>query len=224
MRDGANDGTRTRDVQNHNLALYRLSYVRRVNAQYSTKAARSPAIEFWMLAAGCAPAYPVRLGGGMGGGENQKQRDGAQNDEGERMARPTVRLGTRGWYHGGRWLAHRERCGIADEVPLPPFHEARPVSAGVDRVLGRLGLQSANLQAILIDEWPALVGEDVARHTRPGAIRGRELTVFVRGAVWFAELKRIGVTTMQGRIARRVGDDRINRVVLRPDPQGGTPA
>ena len=26
--DGANNGTRTRDIQDHNLALYQLSYVR----------------------------------------------------------------------------------------------------------------------------------------------------------------------------------------------------
>ncbi|GBQ57516.1 hypothetical protein AA0243_1511 [Novacetimonas hansenii NRIC 0243] len=27
--DGANDGARTRDIQDHNLALYQLSYIRR---------------------------------------------------------------------------------------------------------------------------------------------------------------------------------------------------
>src|SRR6185436_3597046 len=31
LKSGANDGGRTRDIQDHNLALYRLSYVRRGN-------------------------------------------------------------------------------------------------------------------------------------------------------------------------------------------------
>jgi hypothetical protein len=29
MQDGASNGTRTRDIQDHNLALYQLSYARR---------------------------------------------------------------------------------------------------------------------------------------------------------------------------------------------------
>jgi predicted nucleic acid-binding Zn ribbon protein len=68
------------------------------------------------------------------------------------------------------------------------------------------------------------VGVDVARHTRPGTVRNKELTVFVRGAIWYAQLKRVGTAVLQEKIVRRLGAQSVNRVILRPDPEGGTPA
>lgn len=90
-------------------------------------------------------------------------------------------------------------------------------------MLGRFGLESAAVQAVLLEEWPALLGEDIARHTRPGALRNGELTVFVRGSVWYAELRRHAVPLIQQKLVARLGRECIRRVVLRPDPEGGLP-
>jgi hypothetical protein len=144
--------------------------------------------------------------------------------DGDWMARPGARPGTRGWFHRGRWLVERERFGLDAEAPDPPFHDAEELRDGLRTVLGRMGLQSANIQSILLSEWVQLVGVDVARHTRPGTVRNRELTVFVRGALWYSQLKRVGTAALQDRIVQRLGAESVNRVTLRPDPEGGTPS
>lgn len=143
--------------------------------------------------------------------------------EGGLVTQPKTRPGTRGWFRRGPWLVERERFGLAAEAPDPPFHDADDIRGGLRSVLGRLGLHSASIQAILLEEWPQLVGADVARHTRPGSVRDGELTVYVRGALWYSQLKRVGASALQDKIIQRVGQQSVRRVVLRPDPEGGTP-
>ncbi len=140
---------------------------------------------------------------------------------GNAWARPGQRPGSRNWFRRGRWQVERERCGLDAVVPDPPFQEAEPVRKGLHRALGRLGLESAAVQAVLLAEWSALLGEDIAGHTRPGALRNGELTVFVRGALWYAELHRHALPLLQEKLAARFAPGSIRRVVLRPDPEGG---
>lgn len=144
--------------------------------------------------------------------------EGAARDP---WSRPDIRPGSKGWFRAGRWELERERFGLDAERPTVPFRESRTLEGSVRHVLGRWGLSSDSLQATLQAEWPALVGVDVARRTRPGPVRDRELTVFVRGSVWYAELKRHGLRMIQDKVVARLGASHVNRVVLRPDPEGG---
>ncbi len=95
-----------------------------------------------------------------------------------------------------------------------------PVGDAVGAVLASMGLESAHLQGRLLEHWPRLVGEDLARHTRPGAIRNRELTVFARGSAWYAQLRLHGLPELQRRIVDFLGAERVARVVVQPDPEG----
>ncbi len=119
-------------------------------------------------------------------------------------------------------MVERERFGLEVEAPDPPFREPNALREGLRLVLGRYGRASAAVQETLLKEWPQLVGEEVARRTRPGMVRDRELTVFVRGSVWYSELKRNGARTIQDRIVARLGSRCVDRVALRPDPEGRT--
>ncbi len=136
------------------------------------------------------------------------------------LANPGMRPGERGWFKRGRWEVERQRFGLDSRTPEVPFRESESLQNRLRAVMKRLGLQSADLQAVLLDKWEELVGAELAGRTRPGNIRNRELTIFVRGAIWYAQLKRLGVTTIQNRIVELVGSDNINRVTLRPDPEG----
>ncbi len=137
------------------------------------------------------------------------------------IARPGCRPGVRGWFNRGRWQIERERCGLSASEPLPPDRDAAQVGGTVNRVLAAMGLESAHLQGRLVEEWPALVGEELARHTRPGAVRHGELTVFVRGAIWYAQLRVHGLFELQRKVVAWAGDGSVRKVVVRPDPEGG---
>jgi predicted nucleic acid-binding Zn ribbon protein len=67
-------------------------------------------------------------------------------------------------------------------------------------------------------EWPVMVGEDVAKHTRIGGITDKNLTVYVDNTVWLSELSRYGRDKMLGNIQKRFGTDRIKSVKLLLDP------
>ena len=61
---------------------------------------------------------------------------------------------------------------------------ARPVAAILDEALRAIGLADARHLDQVLGLWPALVGVDVARRTRPMAYRGGVLTVEVASASW----------------------------------------
>jgi len=136
------------------------------------------------------------------------------------LVEPGKRPGTSGWFKRGRWEVERQRFGIDWHSPEKPFVEPASLQKSLRGVMKRLGLQSADLQSLLLEKWEQLVGPELAQRTRPGHIRQSELTIFVRGAIWYAQLKRLGVGTIQSRIVELVGADNIKRVVLQPDPEG----
>ena len=117
----------------------------------------------------------------------------------------------------GRWMVERERYGLANDRPDVPFVEAKSVEVGLKNVFDKLGIEQVDVQTALREEWGQLVGEDNAARTRPGGIENKILTIFVKGSVWYAQLKRIGVTEIQKRIVARFGKTVIQGVVLKPE-------
>lgn len=119
---------------------------------------------------------------------------------------------------GGRWQVQRERCAIPDEAPPPASREAEPVEASLMRVVGALGIKEESLGDELVERWGQLVSGPVAQHTRPGRLEGARLVVYVDSSVWLAELARFGKRQLLRRIQEVWGVDRIQDLVLRPDP------
>ena len=89
----------------------------------------------------------------------------------------------------GRWLLQRQRLQIADAAPPLPGGPS-PIGGTVRAVLRQIGLQSDLWKQSLCAEWPAIVGETLARRTRPGRIEGGALTVYVRHSIFLQELSR----------------------------------
>jgi hypothetical protein len=89
----------------------------------------------------------------------------------------------------GRWLLQRQRLHIGDPEPPVPGGPA-PIGAVVQSVMKKAGLDSALWREKLQSCWPGIVGETLARRTRPGAVEGAALVVYVQHSIFLHELSR----------------------------------
>lgn len=118
-------------------------------------------------------------------------------------------------------MVERERCRIPQGTP-PPIRNGAQVDMdeGVESVLRALHLEGANWATELAQAWPELVGQQVAKHTRPGHMRDRELVVYVDSSVWLHELSRYGLKRMTTNIQQHIGADKVRTIRLQLDPEG----
>ncbi len=118
----------------------------------------------------------------------------------------------------GRWQVQRERFHLDESARVyPPFTDGRLADA-VPNLVRKLGLADTYWEHTLEREWPSLVGEQVARHTRPGRMNRGILYVYVSSAPWLAELSRLGQKQILENVQKRFGESRIKSVRLEPDP------
>ncbi|HJR76237.1 MAG TPA: DUF721 domain-containing protein [Nitrospiraceae bacterium] len=78
----------------------------------------------------------------------------------------------------------------------------------------RLGLESKLLESRLRREWPDIVGEQIAAHTRPDEIRFKKLVIHVRHSVWLHQLTFLKPTLLQ-KINGAAGAPLVTELVLR---------
>ena len=93
------------------------------------------------------------------------------------------------------------------------------IDGNVGRELRRLGAPAG--MAVLVEAWPALVGETIARNAWPGRIsRDRTLHVNVSSSTWAFELGQLAPTILE-RLAAALGEDcpRALRFVPGPLPE-----
>jgi predicted nucleic acid-binding Zn ribbon protein len=105
-------------------------------------------------------------------------------------------------------------------VPSTPDISGR-VGDTILSVMKKLGLEDRFWEQSLVSEWSTLVGEQVARHTRPGRIQQGTLHVFVTNSAWLHELMRYGQRPMLENIQRRFGREKIRSLRLQADPDAG---
>ena len=120
----------------------------------------------------------------------------------------------------GRWQVERERCRLRPEDRTMKHREPDRIDKLVPRLMKKLGLEDQHWLIILNNEWKDLVGEDVAKHTRPGRYEDANLSVFVDSSVWFNELTRYGRKTMLSNLQNRFGEKKIRSITLQLDPDG----
>ncbi len=88
-------------------------------------------------------------------------------------------------------------------LPLPgeSGHDPRPVAESLDRVSRSLGGPPATVLARLFSSWTELVGEAVAAHARPRALRRGVLVLAVDEPAWATQLR-----WLEARLLERVGE------------------
>ncbi len=119
-------------------------------------------------------------------------------------------------FNRGQWQLARERLRISDRAPPPPD---RIVRAGqlIPGIMKSLGLEEQHWLTELADKWPALAGDTLASHTRPGRVAGDRLTVFVDNSAWLNELKRYGKQKHLANVQQEFGA-KIKSLEMRLDP------
>lgn len=83
----------------------------------------------------------------------------------------------------------------------PSGGDPRPVGEVLGAFLEAKGLQGELERQGVLEGWPSVVGEAVAKVTKPRSVDGRTLVVEVRSSPWLMELN-----LMRGRILAQVND------------------
>ena len=78
----------------------------------------------------------------------------------------------------------------------------------------RLGLERKLFEARLRRQWPDIVGEPIATHTRPHQIRFKKLTIFVHNSVWLQQLTFLKPVLLQ-KVNTMAGESLVTEIVLR---------
>ena len=123
----------------------------------------------------------------------------------------------KGWNRGA-WQVQRERGQITDTRPPAPFHEARSVDSLLPGLLKKMKLETDSWMSVMQEEWPKLVGSDVARHSRPGRLDAGNLAIYVDHSVWLSELSRYGKGLLLKKIQDRFESAKIRRLSFQLDP------
>lgn len=98
----------------------------------------------------------------------------------------------------------------------PPASERDPDRLGptVDKVARRLGAPSAAALSGLFGRWDEIVGEGIAAHAQPTALRDGRLVVTVDGTAWAAQLRYMGEELVR-RCCEVLGVDAVRRIEIR---------
>ncbi len=118
-----------------------------------------------------------------------------------------------------RWQVDRERFQLEERRPPAPYRVFTPDQV-LPAVMRKLGLEQPMWEQVLTREWEALVGEQVARHTRPGRLQRNILYVYVANSVWLAELRQFAEKAMLEKLQAQFGRARIKGIRLQIDPDG----
>ena len=104
--------------------------------------------------------------------------------------------------------------------PLPTRDgrdEPERVASGLDRVVRRMGGTSAETVGGVFARWPEIVGEQIAGHTRPLAVRSGALQVGVDDPAWAPELRFLETRIVE-RLRAVLGTDDVDRIEVRVRP------
>jgi hypothetical protein len=88
------------------------------------------------------------------------------------------------------------------------------VSAVLATVAKRLGLETKLLEFQLRRDWPRIVGQPIAAHTRPDQIRFKKLYLLVENSVWMQQLTFLKPALL-AKINEAAGTELVTEIVLR---------
>jgi hypothetical protein len=88
------------------------------------------------------------------------------------------------------------------------------VASILDGLARRLGLETHLFEMRLRRDWPGIVGEQIAAHTRPEQIRFKKLLIHVRHSVWLQQLTFLK-RELLGKINAAAGESLVSEIVLR---------
>lgn len=88
------------------------------------------------------------------------------------------------------------------------------MAATLDRVLRHLGGAPADAVTALYDRWAELVGDELATHTRPVALRDGVLVIGIDDPAWAPRL-RFGENALRERLAEGLAGQHVRSIEVR---------
>jgi len=100
-------------------------------------------------------------------------------------------------------------------MPLNSFFDS--VASVLSGLARRHGMQAKLLEHKLLKQWPAIVGEPVASHTKPDQIKFKKLYLIAENSIWLQQLTFMK-PELVGKINAEAGNDLVTDIVLRVGP------
>src|ERR1051325_3783414 len=97
---------------------------------------------------------------------------------------------------------------------MPPGSSFTVLASTLESVVERFGLASMLLEQRLQRDWPDIVGEGVAAHTRPDAIRFKKLYLIAENSIWLQQLTFLKPSLLE-KITAAAGKPVVVDIVLR---------
>jgi predicted nucleic acid-binding Zn ribbon protein len=97
---------------------------------------------------------------------------------------------------------------------VPPKRKIERISATIEKLLARRGLSARIREYRVFGVWDQAVGDVLARHAQPGAIRGKKLTVTVDSSAWMQQLSLLKPEIIE-KLNRLLGGGAVESITLR---------
>lgn len=97
---------------------------------------------------------------------------------------------------------------------MPPKRKIERISATIEKLLARRGLSARIREYRVFGVWDQAVGDVLARHAQPGAIRGKKLTVTVDSSAWMQQLSLLRPEIIE-KLNQVLGEGAVESITLR---------
>lgn len=90
-----------------------------------------------------------------------------------------------------KWELSRERLHIEDRNPPPEQRSERSIGDILSDILKNNPADDVILPEILVERWPVVAGEQLAKHSAPAYLKNGVLYLYADHPGWLTELRRI---------------------------------
>jgi len=90
-----------------------------------------------------------------------------------------------------KWELTRERLHIEDRFPPPERRSERKIGDILAGILQKDQAEAEMLPGILVERWPMVAGEQLAKHSTPAHLKNGILYLYADHPGWLTELKRL---------------------------------
>jgi predicted nucleic acid-binding Zn ribbon protein len=138
----------------------------------------------------------------------------------EALSRAKADARARGSRPGRPQDQNPERPGSPDPVSSRrPGRRARrddpePLNTAIDGLIDSHGWREPAAAGSVFGRWAEIVGPELAAHTRPDSLSGRELTVTADSTAWATQVRLLAAQLVR-RLNAELGDGSVERVKVR---------
>jgi predicted nucleic acid-binding Zn ribbon protein len=101
--------------------------------------------------------------------------------------------------------------------------DPEPLTSAIDGLIDSRGWREPAAAGSVFGRWAEIVGSELAAHTRPDSLSGRELTVTADSTAWATQV-RLLAAQLVSRLNAELGDGSVERVKVRgPAGAAGPP-